>query len=402
MPDNRRPVHTVRWPLLRVLWRNPHLLRVRPALSLFFMKYMRKFRPQKVGPNIILHSHLPPLNSRAYSRLIREQLIERQDHPSHAQIGLTNDCPQRCVYCYNRDRKGAPMDTEEILGVVRDLKAMGVFWMGWTGGEPLLNKDIVRITEEAAQACAVKLFTTGSTLTRGLAHDLRSAGLFSVSVSLDHWREDVHDANRGVPGAFAAALRAIEIFRSVDGLHVGVSAVLSKDMIRQGQTEEFLAFLEGLGIHEAWLSEVKPSVQALWNDGHVISEEDRLLLVRIQDRTNRRKGMAVNYLGHFEGREHFGYNAGRKMVYIDAFGEVSPCVFTPMTMGNVRERPLDEIVRDMTARFPSDGACFINKNYRMFQARSRGAIPLPRDASIDLLENAESGAPADFFKLYNS
>jgi hypothetical protein len=73
-----------------------------------------------------------------------------------------------------------------------------------------------------------------------------------------------------------------------------------------------------------------------------------------------------------------------------------------MTMGNVRERPLDEIVRDMTARFPSDGACFINKNYRMFQARSRGAIPLSRDASIDLLENAESGAPADFFKLYNS
>ena len=402
MSYNGRSARAVRWPGLRVLWANPHLLKVRPSLSLFFLKYMRKFHIRKVGDNLILHSHLPPLNSAPYARFIKEALIEKKAGPSHAQVALTRDCPQRCAYCYNRDRQGRPMDTAEILAVVRDLKRLGVFWMGWTGGEPLLNKDIVRITEEAAEACAVKLFTTGSTLTAGLARDLKRAGIFSVCVSLDHWREEIHDANRGVPGAFATAMRAIDIFMNVDGLHIGVSAVLSRDMIRQGQTEEFLAFLEGLGIHEAWLSEVKPSVQALWNDGHVIGEEDRLRLVRIQDRTNRRKGMAVNYLGHFEGREHFGCNAGRKMVYIDAFGEVSPCVFTPMTMGNVRERPLDEIVRDMTARFPSDGACFINKNYRMFQARSRGAIPLPRDASIDLLENAKAGAPADFFKLYNS
>ena len=402
MFDNCRSNYAVRWPILKVLRRNPHLLKVRPALSLFFLKYMRKFRAQKVGPNIILHSHLPPLNSAAYSRFIREQLIERLDGPTHAQVGLTNACPQRCVYCYNKDRKGVPLGTAEILAVVRDLKALGVFWMGWTGGEPLLNKDIVRITEEAAEACAVKLFTTGATLSPGTARDLKNAGLFSVSVSLDHWMEEVHDANRRVPGAFATALRAIDIFRNVDGLHVGVSAVLSRDMIRQGQAAEFLAFLEGLGVHEAWLSEVKPSVQAFWNDDNVINEEDRLSLVRLQDRYNKRKSMTVNYLGHFEGREQFGCNAGHKMVYVDAFGEVSPCVFTPMTLGNIRERPLTEIVRDMMARFPSEGSCFINKNYKMFQAGSGGMIPVPRDASLKLLENVKFGSPADFFKLYNS
>jgi MoaA/NifB/PqqE/SkfB family radical SAM enzyme len=378
------------------------MLKVRPALSFFFLKYMRKFKARKMGTNIILHSHLPPLNSPAYSRFIRQQLIERLAGPTHAQVGLTNDCPQRCVYCYNRERTGCPMDSETILAVVRDLKRMGVCWMGWTGGEPLLNRDIVRITEEAAEACAVKLFTTGATLSSGKARDLKNAGLFSVSVSLDHWREDVHDANRGVSGAFATALRAIDIFRNVDGLHVGVSAVLSREMIRQGQAEEYLAFLESLGVHEAWLSEVKPSVQAFWNDDNVISEEDRLYLVRLQDRYNKRKSMTVNYLGHFEGREHFGCNAGHKMVYVDAFGEVSPCVFTPMTLGNIRERPLTEIVRDMMARFPSEGSCFINKNYKMFQARSRGMIPIPRDASLDLLESVKFGSPADFYKLYDS
>jgi len=402
MSDNRRSGYEVRWPTLKVLWRNPHLLKVRPSVSLFFLKYMRKFKIRRVGKNIILHSHLPPLNSPAYSKFIREQLIERHDLPSHAQVGLTNACPQRCVYCYNRDRKGRPLDTAEILSVVRDLKRLGVCWMGWTGGEPLLNRDIIRITEEASDTCAVKLFTTGSTLTPEMARGLKNAGLFSVSVSLDHWTEDVHDANRGVKGAFATALRAIDIFRNVDGLHVGVSAVLSRDMIRKGQTEEFLAFLESLGVHEAWLSEVKPSVEAFWNNELVISEEDRVHLVRLQDRYNKRGGLTLNYLGHFEGREHFGCNAGHKMIYIDAFGGGSPCVFTPMSLGNVREGPLTEIVRDMMTRFPSEDSCFVNRNYKEFQARSKGETPFPREASLELLESVKFGPPADFFKLHNS
>ena len=393
---------TVRWPALKVLQRNPHMLKVRPALNLFFLDYMRKFKVRRVGENIILHSHLPPLNSPAYSRFIREQLIDKHGGPSHAQVGLTNECPQRCSYCYNRDRTGRAMDAAEILAVVRELKRLGVVWLGWTGGEPLLNKDIVRLTEAAADGCAVKLFTTGSTLTPALARDLKAAGLFSVSVSLDHWKAEVHDRNRGGEGAFETALRAVETFRSVDGLHVGVSAVLSRDMIRQGLTEEFLAFLERLGVHEAWLSEVKPSVQAFWSDEHLISEDERLGLVRLQDRYNKRNGMTVNYLGHFEGREHFGCNAGRKMIYVDAFGEVSPCVFTPMTLGNIRDRPLSEIVRDMRERFPSEGSCFISKNYKLFQSHSGGAAPVGREDALDMLDNVKFAPPARFFKLFNS
>jgi len=389
----------VRWALPRLLLRHPRLLRVRPALGWFFLKYMRKFRIRDFGGNLVLHSHLPPLNSPAYGAIIREQLVEQRDAPSHAQIGLTSACPQRCVYCYNRDRTGRPLDTSEILSAVRDLQEMGVRWLGWTGGEPLLNKDIVSLTGAAAERCAVKLFTTGSTLTPALARDLKNAGLFSVSVSLDHWTESVHDANRGVRGAFATALRAIDMFLAVDGLHVGVSGVLSKEMIRNGQTEEFLAFCERLGVHEAWLSEVKPSVQAFWNEDLVIDEDDRLRLVDLQDRYNRRGGLTFNYLGHFEGREHFGCNAGHKMVYVDAHGEVSPCVFAPMTFGNVRERSLPGIIRDMMGRIPPGGECFINGNYRVFQARSKGEIPVPRDLSLDLLGHMEFGPPAEFTKF---
>lgn len=384
---------------LKALASNPRILKARPRSLGFLCGYMRSFRLQREGRHLIIHSHLPPLNSRAYRRFVDDHLVARSEGPSHAQVGLTDRCPQNCAYCYNRGRKGTPMDTPTILRVIRELRELGVFWLGLTGGEPLLNKDIAGITEAASPDCAVKLFTTGCGLTPGLAAGLRDAGLFSVSVSLDHWEEERHDRSRGYPGAFRTALGAIETFRAAGGIQVGVSAVLSKDMLRTERIEAFMEFLDGLGIDEAWLSEAKPSVPALWSDDITITPEERHALSALQDRRNRRKGMTINYLGHFEGKDRFGCNAGRKMIYVDAFGEVSPCVFAPMTFGNVRNAPLRDICGDMASRFLPGSACFMTENFRLFRGLEHDGLPLSREKSIALLKAARFGPPPRFERL---
>ena len=392
-----------RFALAKVLASNPNMLRVKPSASLFMARYMNRFPVRRYGDNLILHSHLPPLTGRAYSRFIAHHLVARRPGPSHAQVGLTNACPQNCEYCYNRQRTGVPMDTPTILKVIDDLRDAGVAWLGLTGGEPLLNPDIVDITAHAARDMAVKLFTTGVGLTPSLAADLAAAGLFSVAVSLDHWEPARHDASRRYPGAFAAALEAIATFKEVPGLHVSVSSVLSREMIRSGEVETLLAFLDSLGVDEAWLSEVKPSVEAFWSDESVISEEERKELTRLQDEHNQAvrrwgRGLVVNYLGHFEGAENFGCNAGCKMVYVDAFGEVSPCVFLPMSFGNVRERPLTDMLADMRGCFPGESRCFINKNYRLLgsAAGDRRRLPLDRGETVGMLERVRFGPPSEF------
>lgn len=279
---------------------------------------------------------------------------------------------------------------------------MGVLWLGFTGGEPLLNNDIVKITESAGDNVALKLFTTGCTLTRQRAADLKKAGLMYVSVSLDHWQEEQHDKARLYPGAFRTALKAIEIFKEIGDIHIGVSAVLSRDMIRSGQVEEFLHYLIGLGIHEAWLSEAKPSIDAYWNEELVITENDRIHLSRLQDRYNREGNITVNYLGHFEGKEHFGCNAGHKMLYVDAFGEVSPCVFTPMTFGNISETSIQTLFSQMRQYFPSEECCFINKNYKLFQKYMKDDSIVSREDSVALLQQIEFGPLPRFFRYYYS
>jgi len=380
------------------LVRNPSMLRVSPKISLALMKYMGKFRVRRVGGRTVLHSHLPPLNSPAYGRFVQEHLLGKSPGPSHAQIGLTDACPQKCGYCYNKGRRGTAMDSGTIRRTISDLKSMGVFWLGLTGGEPLLNREIAEITAEASTDCAVKLFTTGSGLTPALATRLKDAGLFSVSVSLDHWTAEVHDAVRVTPGAFRTAIKAIEIFRTT-GLHTGVSAVLSAEMIRRGQVEPYLEFLQGLGLDEAWLSEMKPSIQTPDDPMGLITPEERQSLIRLQDRWNRSGRMMVNYLGHFESPAYFGCNAGCKMIYVDAFGEVSPCVFAPMSFGNVQKKPLTEIWSEMRSCFAPGSDCFVIRNHGLLRRRAEGRLPIPPEVSRDLMKQVRFGAPGRFVEL---
>jgi MoaA/NifB/PqqE/SkfB family radical SAM enzyme len=387
--------------LAQTLAANPKLLRVKPSINAFMLRYLRKFKAVNIGGDLILHSHLPPLTSKAYSRFVDLHLLKRVSGPSHAQIGLTNSCPQNCEYCYNKDRKGMDMDTLTINKVIQDLKEMGVVWLGFTGGEPLLNKDIIRITEAAGDDIALKLFTTGCSLTRELATDLKAAGLFSVSVSLDHWKAEEHDRIRQYEGAFQTALKAVDIFKNIGDIHVGVSAVLSREMIERNQVEEFLEFLTGLGIHEAWLSEAKPSVAEFWNKALLITPEEQARLIELQDRYNQEGKMTVNYLGHFESKNYFGCNAGHKMVYVDAFGGVSPCVFTPMIFGNVRKSSVKSLFQEMKACFRSSDSCFINTNFELFEKYVPRGLELTKDQALTIMREACFGQLPEFFKIYD-
>ena len=390
-----------KYELSKAIVKNIQILKAPLPVILFLFNYMQKFKINHVGDNYIIHSHLPPVNSKAYARFINEHLLSKSFGPSHAQIGVTNRCPQNCDYCYNKKRSGVSMDTDVILKTVRELKEMGVFWLGLTGGEPLLNHDIVKIIEDASVDCTVKLFTTGCTLTRSLAEDMKSAGLCSVSVSLDHWDPEEHDTVRNYKGAYSQALKAIEIFKNIGGIHIGVSSVISKKMFNSGEVEKFISFLESLGIHEAWLSETKPSIESFWKDSALVTGAEKSKLYAFQDRHNRKSEMTINYLGHFESAQNFGCNAGHKMISIDPFGEVSPCVFIPMSFGNVKDRSVEDIWSDMRKKFPSEETCFINRNYGLLKKYYQGKMPMDPEDSARVLDEVSFGQPSRFIKMNN-
>ncbi len=171
------------------------------------------------------------------------------------------------------------------------------------------------------------------------------------------------------------------------------------------EIDRLMAFAAERGVHEVWLSEAKPTVASLWREDQVLTEEERRGVADYQDRWNARvraghTGPTLNYLGHFEGAEQFGCNAGRKMVYVDPFGEVCPCVFTPFSLGNLRDRPLPAIIEDMAHRFPTGDRCFMNRNWPLVAGLSGGRLPMAYDAGLALADQAEFGGLSAFNARY--
>ena len=89
------------------------------------------------------------------------------------------------------------------------------------------------------------------------------------------------------------------------------------------------------------------------------------------------------------------------MVYVDAFGEVGPCVFVPLSHGNVMQEPLPTIYERMRSVARASDGCFINRNYGLIRDRFQDTLPLPGAAAREIAERATFGPPARFFELHN-
>ncbi len=124
----------------------------------------------------------------------------------------TKKCNLRCVHCYsNAGNKESPeiMTTEEARTFIRDLADFSVPVILFSGGEPLLRKDIFELASLAReQGMRTVLSTNGTLITKMVARKIRGAGFAEVGISLDGIGAK-NDLFRGRKGAYEAALKGI-------------------------------------------------------------------------------------------------------------------------------------------------------------------------------------------------
>ena len=118
---------------------------------------------------------------------------------------MTKRCNLKCVHCY---AQAVPVDgaddisTEQAKAMIDDLAAYGAPVMLFSGGEPLVRKDLVELASHAtSRGMRAVISTNGTLITKEKARELKGVGLSYVGISLDGM-EEVHDRFRGVPGAF--------------------------------------------------------------------------------------------------------------------------------------------------------------------------------------------------------
>jgi len=143
---------------------------------------------------------------------------------------MTRRCNLKCVHCYAKavDPDGRDdIGTEKAKEIISDLAAYGAPVMLFSGGEPLVRKDLTELASYAvSKGMRAVISTNGTLITKEKAKELKAVGLSYVGISMDGG-EEIHDRFRGVPGSFKKALKGIENCQA-EGLKVGLRFTINK------------------------------------------------------------------------------------------------------------------------------------------------------------------------------
>ncbi len=144
---------------------------------------------------------------------------------------LIRRCNLTCKHCYataaDRDFPGE-LDTQQVFGVMDDLKAFGVPVLILSGGEPLMRPDIFEISHRAKDmGFYVGLSSNGTLIDENNIDDIVKVGYNYVGISIDGMRE-THDNFRRKQGSFDEALHGIRLCHDA-GIKVGLRFTLTQD-----------------------------------------------------------------------------------------------------------------------------------------------------------------------------
>jgi Fe-coproporphyrin III synthase len=143
---------------------------------------------------------------------------------------VTRRCNLKCVHCYAHAKDISfdnELSTEEGKKLLDDLAGFGVPVVLFSGGEPLVRKDLPELAEYAVKkGMRAVISTNGTLITKGLAHILKEIGLSYVGISLDGM-EQINDQFRGIKGAFKSAVNGIRNCQEA-GIKVGLRFTINK------------------------------------------------------------------------------------------------------------------------------------------------------------------------------
>ncbi len=283
---------------------------------------------------------------------------------------FTNRCNLSCLHCYSKADLDAidTLSTEDILSTLPKLKANGVKFLIFSGGEPLTRKDLFEIaTRCRALGIVTYLSTNGLYVKKSNAQKILDTFDY-IGISIDGSPE-VHDAFRGLKGSFDASMEAVDLLNSYGQTKVGIRFTITKD------TYDDLAFIfelaERHNIPKVYISHLVYSGRGLENLEMDLSKTQRLTAVDyildkafeyhesgrdIEIVTGNMEMDAIRFLKRFSQQYPAlademesrllawgGNSAGRKLLNIDSEGFVKPDPFFPVKIGNILHQDFSDI-----------------------------------------------------------
>lgn len=284
----------------------------------------------------------------------------------------TNRCNLRCKHCYieAEDRQyKSELSTEEAKKFILDLAGMKVPVLLFSGGEPLVRKDIFELGKMASElGLRPVLSTNGTLIDDNTAQKIKEAGFQYVGVSIDG-SPATHDSFRNKEGAFSAAISGIRASINA-GIKTGIRFTVNKynqadlpfifDLIEKENIPRFCMYhlvYAGRGEEMADMDTTREEKREIlkYVSQKTLELYNRGVEVEILTTDNHADGIfLLNYIKENQPERadeiiqllqmHGGCSAGTKFACVDPQGNVHPCQFwQDYSPGNVREIPFSKI-----------------------------------------------------------
>jgi MoaA/NifB/PqqE/SkfB family radical SAM enzyme len=260
-------------------------------------------------------------------------------------LNLNNACNLTCEHCFTNSPKGEhikevlPMD---VVGRIADeAHELGIFEFDLQGGELTLRPKLLYKVLEVIDTSRFYMYltTNGAKLDQKMAQNLKDLGVDRVSVSIDSMNPLDHDKFRGKKGSWKKAIDALEYVKDV-----GIDPFLN---ITVGHYNAFSEDVEDMcrySFEKGYTTLINVATpMGMWHSMSEImcDEKDTARIIELRKKyKNILRNLWNPFDKHFEGV--LGCNTVNRL-YITPLGDVLPCPYVHIKIGNVFESSLKEI-----------------------------------------------------------
>ena len=292
---------------------------------------------------------------------------------------FTHKCNLKCKHCYSDSGVTGEKEltTKEAINVVDQLADCGVTALAFSGGEPLSRSDFFEVATHAVdRGLYVSVATNGTLLTKENVKRLKEAKINYVEVSIDGATAETHDAFRGVTGAFEKAVQGLENCVEAN-LCACIASTATKSNI--DEIPGIVDLAERIGAERFTYFNFIPTGRGKMHYDQDLSPEEReklmlyllnrmstgckttilttapqLARVALQCQGAQGTGEVMLSMAHMQtarvskkavplGDFIGGCGAGRLYCSISPQGDVHPCVFFPVNVGNLKTENFGDI-----------------------------------------------------------
>jgi MoaA/NifB/PqqE/SkfB family radical SAM enzyme len=256
-------------------------------------------------------------------------------------IAYNYACNLKCQHCTasrfeKKERRLTPKDIKKISDQAH---ALGFCQFCISGGEPLIFKDLDElISALQPDKFHLTMSTNGHFLTKETAKHLKEIGLDKIKISLDDFNQKLHDENRNSQGAYKLAIEAMQ-----NAKEAGLSVVIQTVVTRQNcQTDRLIQMAKFAQDNGFTVDVLIARATGAWEGKHEV-------LINAEDAEFLRKAHQQYPALHRDTFPSYGIDNGCGCVdstlHITPYGDVLPCVYIHIAIGNIFEESLADIVK---------------------------------------------------------